>query len=156
MNYKLIISLLLASLLLFCGCAESVSSTAPITSGFSADTEIYYGDNVYKGTVRINNANDFKASFSYPDIISGLEIAYNAGETKVTYKGLDFSGMYDMSALDLLSDALKELETNPLQSDEGEYDYGKFDIKVDKNGYITEIEYDDIDLKAIFKNQKLI
>ena len=88
-----------------------------MTSEFSSDVEINYDDNIYKGKVYFNNSNDFKANFTYPEIVSGLEIVYNTGETKVTYKGLDFSGMYDMSALNMLSDALKKLETNPVPND---------------------------------------
>ena len=64
--------------------------------------------------------------------------------------------MYDMSALNMLSDALKNLETNPVPTDEGEYDYDKFEIKVNDKGFIPEIHFDDIDLKVIFKNQQLI
>ena len=156
MNLKHLMSLILAVILLFCGCAERIKGPTPVTSEFSSDVEINYDDNIYKGKVYFNNSNDFKATFSYPEIISGLEIVYNAGETKVTYKGLDFSGMYDMSALNMLSDALKKLETNPVPNDEGEYDYDKFEIKVNDKGFITEIDFDDIDLKVIFKNQQLI
>lgn len=156
MNLKHVVSLILAVTLMFCGCAERVDNPTPVTAGFSADVEINYDDHIYKGTVYFNNSNDFKATFSYPEIISGLEIVYNTGETKVTYKGMDFSGMYDMSALNMLSDALKELETNPVPKDEGEYDYGKFEIKVNDKGFITEIDIDDIDFKATLKNQQLI
>ena len=156
MNLKHLMSLILAVILLFCGCAESAKGPSPVTSEFSSDVEINYDDNIYKGKVYFNNSNDFKANFTYPEIVSGLEIVYNTGETKVTYKGLDFSGMYDMSALNMLSDALKNLETNPVPTDEGEYDYDKFEIKVNDKGFITEIDFDDIDLKVIFKNQQLI
>ncbi len=156
MKLHAFLAVVISICLLFCGCAAKTADPTPVTSGFSADVQIDYDDNVFKGTLTFKNTNDFEVVFSYPEIISGLKIVYNAGEATVNYNGLDYSGMYDFSAVNLLSDALKELETNPIPSDEGEYDYGQYEVKVNNKGYVTEIDFNDIDLEIYLSNQKLI
>lgn len=144
---------------LLCGCGTGGTGSSkcrPITAGFTADTDIVYGSMNYSATLDLTDANDFKFTVTSPKLMSGLEIKVSAGETRMTFGGLDCTGIYDASAVSKLSDVLKTIEAaGETEFVDGKCNYGDFTVSVNSNGFIDQIDFTDAGLKINLSNQKV-
>lgn len=145
------------SIVLFCGCSAKAEPVLPITSNFTADVQIEYEDVTCSGNIEFSGTNDFTVNITSPDSLNGLTVDYNTGETNISYKGLNCTGIYDFSAVSMLENALTEMECyENIEYIDGKFVCDRFALQTDENGFITSIEFMNIDLKIILSNHAVI
>lgn len=145
------------SLIFLCGCSVKADTILPITSNFTADVQIEYEDVTCLGNIEFVGTNDFTVNITSPESLNGLTVDFNTGETNVSYKGLNCTGIYDFSAVSMLEEALTELELNEkIDYKDGKFVCDKFTLQTDDKGFIKSIEFNEISLKIFLSNHAVI
>ncbi len=142
---------------MLCSCSPKEKMVMPVTANFAADIKIEYDNLTCDGRVEFVNMGDFTVNITSPETLDGLKIDVNADDVKIEYKGLDCSELYDFSAISLFSSAVTDLEfdTN-FKYNDGRFVSDDCSIAIDDKGFITEIDFEKIELKINLSNHEVI
>lgn len=160
MSFIMIVSMCACS-----GGGKSVAFTHKINEPFVAMAQIQYGDQEAEASFRRYGKANWDVEFSAPNTLAGVILSYRDDKVDASYKGLSFS--VPKTALPVKSiisvfievaDSIAETdEINAVEKDgvmeiEGEIQQGKYTLKLDKNGGLSEFSMPNLDLKITFSD----
>lgn len=160
MSFIMIVSMCACS-----GSGKSVAFTHKLNEPFVAMAQIQYGDQEAEASFRRYGKANWDVEFSAPNTLAGVILSYRDNKVDASYKGLSFS--VPKTALPVKSiisvfievaDSIAETdEINAVEKDgvmeiEGEIQQGKYTLKLDKNGGLSEFSMPNLDLKITFSD----
>lgn len=120
---KILCSLFLV--LTLCACTTKTEKITPVTKGITFFAEITYYNETYECNTEIKQNGDTTVTFSYPQDLSPLTIAYQGGEVTANYDGLEYSysadGMPHYSVSDVIYDVFSQNFDTVFEEDDNYY-----------------------------------
>lgn len=165
---KKIIPIFLSVFLIISMCAcssggKNVKFTPKLNEPFIVTAKIQYGDQESEAVFRKYSKANWDIEFSSPNTLSGVILSYRDDKVDASYKGLSFS--VPKTALPIKSiistfievvDSTADLaeieatEKDGLMIIEGETQQGKYTLKLDNSGGLTEFSMPNLELKITF------
>lgn len=145
------------------GCS-SKKAIQPITSGFSCDAYVDYGDTNIVCKLEIANAGTFKAKITEPAILNGMEFTWDGNEFNLTYLGIktdiDKSALPSSDFIVAIRNILAGIgnvstEVQRKSEDyllEGQSELGNYRLYFRADGFPVKLSVPSIDLLVEFKN----
>ena len=165
---KKIIPIFLSVFLIISMCAcssggKNVKFSPKLNEPFVVTAKIQYGDQESDASFRKYSKANWDIEFSSPNTISGVILSYRDDKVDASYKGLSFS--VPKTALPIKSiistfidvaDSTADLpeieatEKEGLMIIEGETQQGKYTLKLDNSGGLSEFSMPNLELKIVF------
>ena len=165
---KKIIPIFLSVFLLISMCAcssggKNVKFSPKLNEPFVVTAKIQYGDQESDASFRKYSKANWDIEFSSPNTLSGVILSYRDDKVDASYKGLSFS--VPKTALPIKSiistfidvaDSTADLpeieatEKEGLMIIEGETQQGKYTLKLDNSGGLSEFSMPNLELKIVF------
>ena len=165
---KKIIPIFLSVFLIISMCAcssggKNVKFSPKLNEPFVVTAKIQYGDQESDASFRKYSKANWDIEFSSPNTLSGVILSYRDDKVDASYKGLSFS--VPKTALPIKSiistfidvaDSTADLpeieatEKEGLMIIEGETQQGKYTLKLDNSGGLSEFSMPNLDLKIVF------
>ena len=164
---KIISFFILAMMIVFLtsGCRSENKSENEITTMFSADFDAEYKDMTIQGSIVAGVHGNTEIKFTYPETISGLSVTYKEGDIQLGINSLqstaDETYLPDESLPKIIYSVVNVLMNIGDSVPENAENYttyqidlsqGKCDLTVNSNGFLTEADIKDKDVKIIFYN----
>lgn len=165
---KKIIPIFLSVFLIISMCAcssggKNVKFSPKLNEPFVVTAKIQYGDQESDASFRKYSKANWYIEFSSPNTLSGVILSYRDDKVDASYKGLSFS--VPKTALPIKSiistfidvaDSTADLpeieatEKEGLMIIEGETQQGKYTLKLDNSGGLSEFSMPNLELKIVF------
>ena len=165
---KKIIPIFLSVFLIISMCAcssggKNVKFSPKLNEPFVVTAKIQYGDQESDASFRKYSKANWDIEFSSPNTLSGVILSYRDDKVDASYKGLCFS--VPKTALPIKSiistfidvaDSTADLpeieatEKEGLMIIEGETQQGKYTLKLDNSGGLSEFSMPNLELKIVF------
>lgn len=165
---KKIIPIFLSVFLIISMCAcssggKNVKFSPKLNEPFVVTAKIQYGDQESDASFRKYSKANWDIEFSSPNTLSGVILSYRDDKVDASYKGLSFS--VPKTALPIKSiistfidvaDSTADLpeieatEKEGLMIIEGETQQGKYTLKLDNSGGLSEFSMPNLELKIVF------
>lgn len=165
---KKIIPIFLSIFLIISMCAcssggKNVKFSPKLNEPFVVTAKIQYGDQESDASFRKYSKANWDIEFSSPNTLSGVILSYRDDKVDASYKGLSFS--VPKTALPIKSiistfidvaDSTADLpeieatEKEGLMIIEGETQQGKYTLKLDNSGGLSEFSMPNLELKIVF------
>ena len=165
---KKIIPIFLSVFLIISMCAcssggKNVKFSPKLNEPFVVTAKIQYGDQESDASFRKFSKANWDIEFSSPNTLSGVILSYRDDKVDASYKGLSFS--VPKTALPIKSiistfidvaDSTADLpeieatEKEGLMIIEGETQQGKYTLKLDNSGGLSEFSMPNLELKIVF------
>lgn len=165
---KKIIPIFLSVFLIISMCAcssggKNVKFSPKLNKPFVVTAKIQYGDQESDASFRKYSKANWDIEFSSPNTLSGVILSYRDDKVDASYKGLSFS--VPKTALPIKSiistfidvaDSTADLpeieatEKEGLMIIEGETQQGKYTLKLDNSGGLSEFSMPNLELKIVF------
>ena len=165
---KKIIPIFLSVFLIISMCAcssggKNVKFSPKLNEPFVVTAKIQYGDQESDASFRKYSKVNWDIEFSSPNTLSGVILSYRDDKVDASYKGLSFS--VPKTALPIKSiistfidvaDSTADLpeieatEKEGLMIIEGETQQGKYTLKLDNSGGLSEFSMPNLELKIVF------
>ena len=165
---KKIIPIFLSVFLIISMCAcssggKNVKFSPKLNEPFVVTAKIQYGDQESDASFRTYSKANWDIEFSSPNTLSGVILSYRDDKVDASYKGLSFS--VPKTALPIKSiistfidvaDSTADLpeieatEKEGLMIIEGETQQGKYTLKLDNSGGLSEFSMPNLELKIVF------
>lgn len=165
---KKIIPIFLSVFLIISMCAcssggKNVKFSPKLNEPFVVTAKIQYGDQESDASFRKYSKANWDIEFSSPNTLSGVILSYRDDKVDASYKGLSFS--VPKTALPIKSiistfidvaDSTADLpeieatEKDGLMIIEGETQQGKYTLKLDNSGGLSEFSMPNLELKIVF------
>ena len=165
---KKIIPIFLSVFLIISMCAcssggKNVKFSPKLNEPFVVTAKIQYGDQESDASFRKYSKANWDIDFSSPNTLSGVILSYRDDKVDASYKGLSFS--VPKTALPIKSiistfidvaDSTADLpeieatEKEGLMIIEGETQQGKYTLKLDNSGGLSEFSMPNLELKIVF------
>ena len=165
---KKIIPIFLSVFLIISMCAcssggKNVKFSPKLNEQFVVTAKIQYGDQESDASFRKYSKANWDIEFSSPNTLSGVILSYRDDKVDASYKGLSFS--VPKTALPIKSiistfidvaDSTADLpeieatEKEGLMIIEGETQQGKYTLKLDNSGGLSEFSMPNLELKIVF------
>ena len=165
---KKIIPIFLSVFLIISMCAcssggKNVKFSPKLNEPFVVTAKIQYGDQESDASFRKYSKANWNIEFSSPNTLSGVILSYRDDKVDASYKGLSFS--VPKTALPIKSiistfidvaDSTADLpeieatEKEGLMIIEGETQQGKYTLKLDNSGGLSEFSMPNLELKIVF------
>jgi len=165
---KKIIPIFLSVFLIISMCAcssggKNVKFSPKLNEPFVVTAKIQYGDKESDASFRKYSKANWDIEFSSPNTLSGVILSYRDDKVDASYKGLSFS--VPKTALPIKSiistfidvaDSTADLpeieatEKEGLMIIEGETQQGKYTLKLDNSGGLSEFSMPNLELKIVF------
>ena len=149
-----------------CACSsggKNVKFSPTLNEPFVVTAKIQYGDQESDASFRKYSKANWDIEFSSPNTLSGVILSYRDDKVDASYKGLSFS--VPKTALPIKSiistfidvaDSTADLpeieatEKEGLMIIEGETQQGKYTLKLDNSGGLSEFSMPNLELKIVF------
>ena len=149
-----------------CACSsggKNVKFSPKLNEPFVVTAKIQYGDQESDASFRKYSKANWDIEFSSPNTLSGVILSYRDDKVDASYKGLSFS--VPKTALPIKSiistfidvaDSTADLpeieatEKEGLMIIEGETQQGKYTLKLDNSGGLSEFSMPNLELKIVF------
>ena len=149
-----------------CACSsggKNVKFSPKLNEPFVVTAKIQYGDQESDASFRKYSKANWDIEFSSPNTLSGVILSYRDDKVDASYKGLSFS--VPKTALPIKSiistfidvaDSTADLpeieatEKEGLMIIEGETQQGKYTLKLDNSGGLSEFSMPKLELKIVF------
>lgn len=149
-----------------CTCSsggKNVKFSPKLNEPFVVTAKIQYGDQESDASFRKYSKANWDIEFSSPNTLSGVILSYRDDKVDASYKGLSFS--VPKTALPIKSiistfidvaDSTADLpeieatEKEGLMIIEGETQQGKYTLKLDNSGGLSEFSMPNLELKIVF------
>ena len=147
------------------GCS-SRKAIEPITSGFSCDVNITYGDMDIVCGLEITATGIFTARITEPAILNGMEFIWDGEKFELTYLGiktdLDNSVLPSSDFIVAIRNILASIGSSTTEVKqknesyllEGQSELGDYSLYFRADGFPIELSVPSIDLEGKFKNIK--
>lgn len=165
---KKIIPIFLSVFLIISMCAcssggKNVKFSPKLNEPFVVTAKIQYGDQESDASFRKYSKANWDIEFSSPNTLAGVILSYRDDKVDASYKGLSFS--VPKTALPIKSiistfidvaDSTADLpeieatEKEGLMIIEGETQQGKYTLKLDNSGGLSEFSMPNLELKIVF------
>lgn len=165
---KKIIPIFLSVFLIISMCAcssggKNIKFSPKLNEPFVVTAKIQYGDQESDASFRKYSKANWDIEFSSPNTLSGVILSYRDDKVDASYKGLSFS--VPKTALPIKSiistfidvaDSTADLpeieatEKEGLMIIEGETQQGKYTLKLDNSGGLSEFSMPNLELKIVF------
>ena len=165
---KKIIPIFLSVFLIISMCAcssggKNVKFSPKLNEPFVVTAKIQYGDQESDASFRKYSKANWDIEFSSPNTLSGVILSYRDDKVDASYKGLSFSvpktALPIKSIISTFIDVadgtadLPEIEATEkegLMIIEGETQQGKYTLKLDNSGGLSEFSMPNLELKIVF------
>ena len=165
---KKIIPIFLSVFLIISMCAcssggKNVKFSPKLNEPFVVTAKIQYGDQESDASFRKYSKANWDIEFSSPNTLSGVILSYRDDKVDASYKGLSFSvpktALPIKSIISTVIDVadstadLPEIEATEkegLMIIEGETQQGKYTLKLDNSGGLSEFSMPNLELKIVF------
>lgn len=134
-----------------------------LNTAFSVTAVITYDDKEYNAAVMRYSVGNWDVTFSSPNTLSGVLLAFRGDQVDASYKGLSFS--VPKTALPLKSmiinlidavdsaageDSIECSEDGELMLIDGENEHGKYVLKLNKNGELAGFSMPNLNMEMTF------
>lgn len=165
---KKIIPIFLSVFLIISMCAcssggKNVKFSPKLNEPFVVTAKIQYGDQESDASFRKYSKANWDIEFSSPNTLSGVILSYRDDKVDASYKGLSFSvpktALPIKSIISTFIDVADSTADHPeieatekegLMIIEGETQQGKYTLKLDNSGGLSEFSMPNLELKIVF------
>lgn len=165
---KKIIPIFLSVFLIISMCAcssggKNVKFSPKLNEPFVVTAKIQYGDQESDASFRKYSKANWDIEFSSPNTLSGVILSYRDDKVDASYKGLSFSvpktalpiksiisTFIDVADSTAYLPEIEATEKEGLMIIEGETQQGKYTLKLDNSGGLSEFSMPNLELKIVF------